>query len=172
MAWLGLVVARGRGLLSHAATPPRRGNRLPAPTWSSLPGADRAYANRLRARRLPARLAVAVGLPAPDVASSRFGNRLRIRRLYASCRVSARGQPLWPQPVCRGAASPFLTGSQGWLVLVGASPSVSGGHSRRRAVRLCRVVAGRLSQRYLRDGNSAQRIPVSSTVRWYANHLS
>ena len=34
-------------------------------TRSQLAGTDRAYADRLRARRLPARLADAVGLPAP-----------------------------------------------------------------------------------------------------------
>ena len=43
----------------------RRGGCLSAPTRSPLAGTDRAHADRLRARRLLARLVDAVGLPAP-----------------------------------------------------------------------------------------------------------
>ena len=62
MARLGAVAAGSRRFLSHAVTPPQRGGCLSAPTRSPLAGTDRAHADRLRARRLPARLADAVGL--------------------------------------------------------------------------------------------------------------
>ena len=47
--------------LSHAVTPPQRGGCLSVPTRSPLAGTDRAHADRLRARRLSAGLADAVG---------------------------------------------------------------------------------------------------------------
>ena len=56
---------------------------LSAPTRTPLAGTDRAHADRLRAWRLPARLADAVGLPAPGSASSRAGHRRRLRHLHA-----------------------------------------------------------------------------------------
>ena len=75
MARRGAVVARSRTFLSHAVTPPRRGGCLSVPTRNPLAGTDRAHADRLRARRLPARLADAVGLPSAGSASSRPGDR-------------------------------------------------------------------------------------------------
>ena len=87
---------------SYTAT---RGGCLSAPTRTPLAGTDRAHAHRLRAGRLPARLADAVGLPAPGSASSRFGYRRGIRHLHASHRLSAGRQSLWPQPLGGGAAA-------------------------------------------------------------------
>ncbi len=62
--WRGLpsLLARSHRFLSHAVTPPQRGGCLPASTRSPLAGTDRAHANWLRARRLLATLADAVGL--------------------------------------------------------------------------------------------------------------
>src|SRR5205823_3181172 len=54
--------ARSRAILLRSVTPPQRGSGLSAPTRHPLPGADRAHADRLCARRLSARLADAVGL--------------------------------------------------------------------------------------------------------------
>ena len=71
----GAVVARSRTFLSHAVTPPQRGGCLSVPTRSPLAGTDRAHADRLRARRLPARLADAVGLLVAGSASGRPGDR-------------------------------------------------------------------------------------------------
>ena len=63
---------------------------------SPLGGTDRAHADWLRARRLLERLVDAVGLPVPDFASNRFGNRIWVRRLHASHRLPAGREPLWP----------------------------------------------------------------------------
>src|ERR1700681_1723511 len=61
MAGFSAVVAASHGLLSPAATPPRRGGGLSAPTRSPFAGTDRAHAPRLRTRRrLPASLVDAV----------------------------------------------------------------------------------------------------------------
>ena len=60
-----------------------------------------------------------LGYSAPGSASSRFGDRRRLRRLHASRRVSAGRQSLWPQPVGFGAAASLLAGRQGRLVLLG-----------------------------------------------------
>src|SRR6266581_4785939 len=122
MAWLGAVAARCRRFLAHA--------------------------DRLRARRGLARLADAVGPPAPGSASIRFGHCSRLRRLQASPGFPAGRQSLWPQHLGFGATSPFFAGLQGWLVRMGASAALSGGDSRRGPVRLCRVVAGRFLQRH------------------------
>ena len=113
-----------------------------------------------------------LGYPLPALASGRPGDRRRLRHLHPPHRLSAGRQSLWPQHLGFGAAAPFLAGRQGRLVFVGASPALSGGDSRRRAVRLRRVVAGRLSQRHLLAGNSSQCAPVSATVRRPANRLS
>src|ERR1039457_4179872 len=61
MARGGACVARSGTLLSHAVTPPQRSVCLSVPTRSPFLGANRAHANRLRPRRLPARLADTVG---------------------------------------------------------------------------------------------------------------
>src|SRR4051794_16954411 len=108
MAGLAATTARSCWFLSPAVTPSQRGCCLPVPTRNPLARTDRAHADWLRTWRLLAGLVDAVGLPAPDVASGRFGKRLWIRRLHTSRRVSARRQPLWPQPVRRGAATSFL----------------------------------------------------------------
>src|SRR6202034_650860 len=97
-------------------------------------GTDRAHADGLRARRLPAKLAAAVRLPAPRPASSRFGYGCWLRRIHPSDRVSAGGQSLRPQHLDIGVASPVLAGRQGWFVFVAAGPTLSGGDSRRGAV--------------------------------------
>ena len=73
------------------------------------------------------------------------------------------------------AAAPphrFLPGAKGGLYCMGASPAISGSDSRRGSVRLRRLVAGRLSQRHLLDGNPSQCAPVSATLRRSANRLS
>src|ERR1700681_1984435 len=61
MARCRASVAGGDTFLSHAVTPSQRGGCLSVPTRSPLPGVDRTYAGRLRARQLPAGLADAVG---------------------------------------------------------------------------------------------------------------
>src|ERR1019366_658081 len=111
MAWGRVfLVARSRTFLSHSATPPQRGGCLSVPTWSPFLADDRAHADRLRTRRLPARLADAVGSLFAGPASSRSGARSGIRRLRAAYRLSAGRQSLWPQPVGCGTAAPVLTG--------------------------------------------------------------
>ena len=59
------------------------------PTRSPLAGVDRAHADRLRTRRLLARLAHTVGPPGPGSAASRFGDCLWLRHLQTSRGVSA-----------------------------------------------------------------------------------
>src|ERR1017187_4310036 len=165
-------VAGSRTFLSHSVTPPRRGGCLSAPTRNPLPGADRAHADRLRARRLPAGLADAVGSLFAGSATGRPGERPGVRRLRASDRLSVGRQPLWPQPFACGAASPLFAGLQGRLVRMEASPILSGSDSGRGPVRLRRAVGGRLSQRYLLAGNASQCAPVSAALRRSPNRLS
>src|SRR5580698_10629167 len=50
-------------------------------------------------------------------------------------------------------------------IVMGASPILSGSHPRRRAVRLCRGVANRISKRHLLAGSASQYAPVSATLR-------
>src|SRR5579862_7645558 len=61
MAWYGSSTRRNNPFLLHAVATPRRSSRLSASTRSPVAGTDRAHADRLRARRLPARLVDAVG---------------------------------------------------------------------------------------------------------------
>ena len=110
MARCRAFVARSVTFLSRPVTPPQRGGCLSVPTWSPLPGVDRAYADRLRARRLPARLADAVGPFFAGSARGRPGDQHGLRRLRASDRLSAGRQSLWPQPFGVGTASPFFAG--------------------------------------------------------------
>ena len=105
MAWCSTLAARSRELLSPAVTPSRRGGCLSAPPRTPLAGTDRAHAHRLRAWRMPARLADAAGLPTPGSPSSRFGFDRGIRYLHASYRLPAGRQSLWPQSFDFGAAS-------------------------------------------------------------------
>jgi len=58
----------------------------------------------------------------------------------------------------------FLPGAKR-AVFMGASSAMPGSNSRRGSVRLCRVVAGRFSQRHLLAGKPSQCIPVPATVR-------
>src|SRR5207302_9309636 len=90
------LAARSRTFLSHSVTPPQRGSCLSVPTWSPFLADDRAHADRLRTRRLPARLVDAVGSLFTGFASGRSGARSGIRRLRAAYRLSAGRQSLWP----------------------------------------------------------------------------
>ncbi len=122
--WRGLTpllhkVAR---ILSHTVTPPQRGGCLSGSARGPLAGVDRAHANRLRARWLPARLVDTVRLLPPNacanpvwlppwattrtcIASSfrlkgismAAASRLR-RHLIASCRA--------PRVVCMHGSKP------------------------------------------------------------------
>src|ERR1035441_3029510 len=109
MAW-GRVffVARSRTFLSPSVTPPQRGVCLSVPAWSPFLGDDRAHADRLRTRRLPARLADAVGPLFAGYASDRSGDRRRLRLIRASDRLPVGRQSLWPQPFDFGATSPIF----------------------------------------------------------------
>src|SRR5450631_2750216 len=75
LAWLGAFTARGGEFLPRALAPPRRGDCLSAAARTPLAGIDRAHAHRLRAWRLPAGLAPAVGLSVLGLAPSRPGQR-------------------------------------------------------------------------------------------------
>src|SRR5579864_1694549 len=173
MAWGGaFFVARGRTFLSHSVTPPWRGVRLSVPTRSPFIGNDRAHADRLRTRRLPARLADAVGSLIAGSASGRSGDRSGIRRIRPAHRLSAGGQSLWPQPFGCRPVTPVLAGRQRWLVRLGASPTVSGSDSRRGTVRLRRALGSRILQRHLLVGNPSQCTSVSTTLRRPPNRLS
>src|ERR1035438_426285 len=87
--------AAGSGaFLSPAVAPPRRGGCLSRPTRTPLAGTDRTHADRLRARRLPARLADAVGPLFAGFASGRPGDRRGLRRIRAPDCLSVGGQPI------------------------------------------------------------------------------
>jgi hypothetical protein len=89
------------------------GDCLSAPTRSPLAGSDRAHADRLRTRRLPARLADAVGLPVLGPASSRVGHRRRVRRFRAPYRLSVAGN-LYGRSISPSAPPHrFLPGAKG-----------------------------------------------------------
>src|ERR1017187_9901478 len=103
-----LFVARSRTFLWHSATPPQRGVCLFVPTWSPFLGDDRAHADRLRTRRLPARLADSVGPLFAGSASGWSGARSRIRRLRASYLLPAERKSLGPYLWGGGAAAPVL----------------------------------------------------------------
>ncbi len=77
---------------------------------------DRAHADRLRARRLSAGLADAVGSLFAGSASGRPGDRRGLRRIRAADRLSAGRQSLWPQPFgLRRRRTGFLPGAKGGL---------------------------------------------------------
>ena len=63
------------------------------------------------------------GLCAPSIASSRSGERRRLRHLCPPHRLSVGRQPLWPQYRRRGSP-PFLPGRQRRLVCMGAGSSM------------------------------------------------
>jgi hypothetical protein len=117
---------------------------------SPFAGTDRAHADRLRARRLLARLADTVGLSGPGSAASRSGDCLWLRYLQASRGGSAGREPVWPQPVCGGTSSSFLAGCQGWLVRMGPSAAISRSDSGRGSVRLRYEMLRRLADTTLR----------------------
>src|SRR5437016_1659991 len=98
---------------------------LSASTRSPLAGTDRTHADRLRARRLLAGLADAVGLPTGSFASGRSGDRRGLRRIRASYRFPIGGQSLWPEPFGFGSAAPVSAGRKGRLVRLGSSPAAS-----------------------------------------------
>ena len=78
--WRGLapLLHEAAGFYRMQLHRPRRGGCLSAPTRSPLTGTGRAHADRLRSRRLLARLVDTVRLPAPCSASSRFGHCRRL----------------------------------------------------------------------------------------------
>ena len=116
--WRGAepLVARSCTLLSRAVTPPQRGGCLSVPTWSPFLGDDRAHADRLRTRRLPARLADAVGPLFAGSASGRSGHSAvgydaYVRRIVFPLEGNLYGRSL-------SAAAPphrFLPGVKGGL---------------------------------------------------------
>ena len=81
------------------------------------------------------------------------------------------GNPLWPQPIGVGAATSFLAGRQRRFVLVGPGPATSGSDSGRGALRLRRIMAGRILQRHLLVRYQSQCAPVPPTLRRSANRL-
>src|SRR5450755_2731754 len=108
MARCRASVAGNGSFLSHAVTPSQRGGYLSVPARSPLPGTAPTHADRLRAWRLPARLADAVGPLFAGSARCRPGDRRGLRRIRAADRYSAGGQSLWPQHFGCGAASPIF----------------------------------------------------------------
>ena len=62
---------------------------------------------------------------------------------YTPHRLSAGRQPLWPQSLGFGAASPLSARYQGQLVWLGAGPAIRRRDSRRGPLRLRRVMASR-----------------------------
>ena len=137
------------------------------------PATDRAHADRLRARRLPAGLADAVGPLFAGSASGRPGDRRGIRRIRASDRLSAGRQSLWPQPFglrrrltgfCRAPRAACTAWAQ-----VQSYPEVILVEG---LFDYAVLVGGRLSQRHLLAGNPSQCAPVSATVRRSPNRLS
>src|ERR1035441_8101829 len=171
MAWRGELAGASEKLLPHSVTPPFRSSPVFAPTRFAVSRSDRTHADRLRAGPLPARLADAVGLPTFPPAPNRPGQHQRLGCLFQPHCISAGRQPLWPQHwPCR--PTPLPAGHQGGLVLMGASPAISGSDSRGWSVRRRRVVADRFSQRHLLAGNLPQCAPVSATVRRSPNRLS
>ena len=173
--WRGLapLLHEAARFLSHSVTPPQRGGCLSVPTRNPLAGTDRAHADRLRARRLPARLADAVGLPSPGSASGRPGDRRWLRRLRAS-RSSFRWKAISMAAAfrlrrrrtasCRALRAACTHGTQ-----VRPYPEVILVEG---LFDYAVLVAGRLSQRHLLAGNPSQCAPVSATLRRSPNRLS
>src|SRR5215831_20695577 len=165
MARCGTSAAGNGTLLWHPVAPPRRRRCLSVSTWNPLPGSDRAHAHWLRTRRLPAGLAHAVGLLSARSASGRPGDRRGLRRIRTPDRLSSGRQSIWPQPFAFGAASSVSAGYERRLVLLGTSPPIPGGNSRRRSIRLRRGVAGRISKRHLLAGDPPQCTSVPAVMR-------
>jgi len=134
MACCRALIAGSRTFLSRSVTPPRRGDCLSVPTWYPFPAAGRAHAGRLRPRRLPPKLADAVGPRFAGSPSGRPGHRRWLRHLRAPRRFPAGGQSLWPKPFGLSTSSSVLARRQGRLILMGASPSLSGSDPGRRSV--------------------------------------
>ena len=169
---VGAFVARSRTFLSHSVTSPQRGSCLSAPTRNPLAGTDRAHADRLRARRLPARLADAVGLPVEALRQAGLvtggGYDAYVHRIVFPLEGNLYGRSL-------SASAPphrFLPGAKGGLYAWEQVRRSSGSDSGRGSVRLRRAVAGRISQCHLLAGNPSQCAPVPPTLRRSANRLS
>ena len=173
--WRGrrAFVAGNGSFLSHAVTPSRRGCGLSAPTRNPFAGTDRAHADRLRARRLSARLADCswaircrlCGKPAwsppPAMTPTCIASSFR----WKAISMAAASQPSAPP-------HRFLPGAKGGLYCWEQVRALPGSDPGRGPVRLCRVVAGRLSQRHLLAGNPSQCAPVSAAMRRSPNRLS
>ena len=71
-----------------------------------------------------------LGYPFSALRQSWVGHRRRVRRFRAPYRLSVGRQSLWPQHLAFGATAPVLTGRQGRLVCMGASPAIPGRDSR------------------------------------------
>src|ERR1035438_9007073 len=140
MARCRASVTRSGTLLSYSVPPPQRCVCLSIPTGDPLLGADRAHADRLRAWWLPAGLADTVGPLSAGSARGRPCDRSGLRRICTSNRLSVGRQSVWPQPLGRSTTSPVSAGSQGWLVLMGACPILSGSDSGRGPFRLRRAL--------------------------------
>ena len=62
-------------------------------------------------------------------------------------------------------SAPVPAGQQGRPVWMGPRQGLLGGHSGRRSVRLCRIVAGRFPQRHLLVGQPSEYTTVSTAVQ-------
>ena len=78
----------------------------------------------------------------------------------------------YPLQALQQAGLVTAVGYDAYTHRVAASQPASGSDSRRGLVRLCRVVAGRFSQRHLLAGNPSECAPVPATVRRSPNGLS
>jgi hypothetical protein len=170
--WRGLppLLHEAAGFLSHAATPPRRGHCLSASTRNPLAGTDRAHADRLRARRLPAGWLTQLGYPLQALHQAGLVTAVATTPTrIASC---FRWRAISMAAACRSRRRLTVSaGRQGRLVRLGASPAVS------EVI----LVEGLFDYAVLWQagfhnvtcsmGNHLNAA-VSPTVRWSANRLS
>src|SRR5215471_18856501 len=78
VARLAALITANPRVLSHAAGAPHGGQRLPGSTRNPVTGSDRAYADRLRSRRMSAPLPDSSRLSAAHAAPSGSGQCRRL----------------------------------------------------------------------------------------------
>src|SRR5262245_5074427 len=158
-----------RHFLSKPTRSPSRGTRLSEPTRTARFRHDPRIADWLCSRRVLARTSHRSRVFFRFATASRLAQSTGPR-----CLLSARGLPLLPGRACHQSLRPqdhcrlrpsIPSRLEGWLVCLGSSSTMPRGHSRRGAVRLCRVVAGGLSARHLLVGHTSECLPVATVVR-------
>jgi DNA primase len=100
------------------------------------------------------------------------GRDVFYRRVVFPCCQGGRVINLYGRSITAAFGPSIPSRLERWLVCLGSSSTLPRRHSRRGAVRLCRVVAGGFSLHHLLVWHASERVPVSTVVRPSAYRLS